>query len=221
MPGQESRIGWEFHDSSDRFIELIGVGVGEIRPPHRAHNNEISANEQLLSREVIHDVAGGMAGRVDDFDIERAEFQMLAVFDMLVRASRRNVEGREETTLRDLKLRLVETVDLHFRARKSRRDDGVIGEMIEVAVREPHADQIEILPLGLVKKRRDSVVRSVEEDGLLRRLIADQETVRRGNAAGIGEEDHVIIRFRCSRRACSPFLPRETAGEPAGYTSEV
>jgi hypothetical protein len=43
----------------------------------------------------------------------------------------------------------------------------VVRNVVEVAVREPQADQLELAAGDFVEERRDGVVRRVEKDGLL------------------------------------------------------
>ncbi len=70
-------------------------------------------------------------------------------------------------------------------------DGGVVGEVIEVAVRQPQADHVP--PRRAASSSSGAAVLSgrVEEHGHLRRLVGHKETVRDGDAAGVHQDLHV------------------------------
>jgi hypothetical protein len=59
----------------------------------------------------------------------------------------------------------------------------MIGDVIEVAVGEPEADDVEAVLDGVVEQGADSVVRRVKNDRLLRLGVADEIRVGGGDAA--------------------------------------
>src|SRR5258706_13849193 len=91
-------------------------------------------------------------------------------------------------------------MDEHLGIRKLPRDFGGIGDVIEMAVREPEANDVPAMFLGFIEQRRDGVVRRVENDRLLRCLIGDEIRVRLGDAAAVHDDLHVCLRISSSVR---------------------
>jgi hypothetical protein len=71
-------------------------------------------------------------------------------------------------------------------------DEGVIGEMVEMAVSQPKADEVPAALGGFFEKAVGGVIGSIEEDGLFGGIVGDEEAVGHGDAAGIGEDEHVL-----------------------------
>src|SRR5688500_18485884 len=77
-------VGGELHDAADGGLEGGVAAVGEVGSADGAHDDEVAADEDAFGGEVVHDVAGGVAGGEDDVDGEGAEHEALAVLDVSV-----------------------------------------------------------------------------------------------------------------------------------------
>src|SRR5690348_3839 len=106
-----------------------------------------------------------MAGGVKNLDIEIPEFQLLVVLHIRIRLSRWNGEWKLKHAGLDgglKKLWFVETVDEDFGVGEFSCDNSMISGVIEVAVGEPQADQIESAFFNVRQKGRGCVVRRIE-----------------------------------------------------------
>ena len=69
-------------------------------------------------------------------------------------------------------------------------DSRVVGDVIEVPVREPQADEIPIAAFDLVEHFASSVIRRIEQHRLFGRFVRDHKAVGLCHAAGVGENNH-------------------------------
>ena len=92
MAGEESRFAGELHHFPDGGFEVGLARVGEVRAADGAHDDQVAADEDAGVLEVVHHVAGRVAGRVEHADAEAAEGERLAVLDVGVGLARRDLE---------------------------------------------------------------------------------------------------------------------------------
>jgi hypothetical protein len=140
---------------------------------------------------VIHDVSGGVARGVDDTANEASDFQFLAVLDVVVRFARGDFKGDAEGLTRGCgKLGFVELVHEDFGGGEFFGNDGVVGDVIEMSVREPEADEVPAATFGFFQQQRGGVVGGVEEDGFAGGFVDDEVAVGFGDSAGVCEDLH-------------------------------
>ena len=89
-----------------------------------------------------------------------------------------------------LRLGLIQRMQQDFGARKLLPDDGMIGEVVEMTVRQPQAGQVPSPRGGLLEQGLDRVIRRVKEHRLLGRFIRDQEAVGHRDPAGVRQYNH-------------------------------
>ena len=97
-----------------------------------------------------------------------------------------------------LRLGLIQRMKQDFGARELLPHDRMIGEVVEVAVRQPQAGQLPAARGDLLEQRRGRVVRRIKKHRLPGGLIRDQEAIRHGDPAGSSQYDHtgsVTVRF--------------------------
>ena len=114
--------------------------------------------------------------------------QLLVVGYVHVRLERRYVEGelkQPRLHLRMLSFWLIQRMEQNPGRRKLLPDDGMIGEVVEVAVCQPQPDDVPP-PLGrLLEQRSDRVIRRVKEHRLPGGFIRNQEAISHRHAAGV------------------------------------
>ena len=143
---------------------------------------------------MVSHMARRVARSMNDDDVERTKFELLIVSDVAIRAKGWNHQWQAEHSRLKvwiLRLGFLQRMNQHLGARKMLFDDRVIGEMIKMAVRQPQADEVPSAFCSFVEKPFGSVIRCIEEHGLFRIFVGDNETVRHRDAAGVGEDNHL------------------------------
>src|SRR5262249_27146007 len=100
---------------------------------------------QVFIRKIVGDMARRMARGVNDNHVKRTKFKFLIVSNMAIGAKGWDHKWEAEQArleVRILRLGFVQWMNQDFRGWKMLFDECVIGEMIEVAVRQPKADKI-------------------------------------------------------------------------------
>ena len=109
-----------------------------------------------------------MARREDHLNLDRTNLELLPIIHKLIRRARRNPERQlKRRAIRPAKLGRIQRVHQHLRIWVSLDRNRVIGNMIEVPMREPHADQIPAAFFHFIQNLRDSVIRRIKQHGLL------------------------------------------------------
>ena len=130
-----------------------------------------------------------MARGMKHDDFEGADAEPLVVGEMGIRLERRDGEGEAEQAglhVRVAGLGLVQGVEEDLGVGEALLDDGMIGEVVEMAVCEPKAGEAPAPFSGLVQERAGGVVGGVEEHGLFGGFIGDEEAIGHGDSAGLG-----------------------------------
>src|SRR4051812_2986454 len=113
---------------------------------------------------MIHHMSRSMAGGVDDIELVAAQLQLLAVGDVTVGLAWGNFDRQRKRRARLLELGFVQLVDKNFGDGEARGYQLMVGDMIEMAVGEPQADDLPAFLVGMVEERRRGVIGGIEKD---------------------------------------------------------
>lgn len=178
MAGQEFGFRREAHHFPDGFNQVALIGIGEVDSADSPANDQVAADQDAFFRKVEHDVTGGMAWRVNDFDFEVSDGQLLPIIDDLIRLARRNDERKwKHGGFGIAEFRHVEAMHEDFGIGESIGDFKMVGNMVEMAMSQPEPNEVVISAFGLFKKRLDGVVRRIKENGLPRLIVSDEVAV--------------------------------------------
>ena len=130
---------------------------------------------------------------MDDRGLERSNLELLVVGHVPVRLERRDAE--RETKKSRLKVWLpgfgfIQLVEQDLGAGEPLFNDRMIGEVVEMAVRQPQPDHVPAAFGGFVEERPGCVVRRIEKDGLFGGFIGDEKAIGHRYSAGVREHDH-------------------------------
>src|SRR4051812_33109857 len=124
-----------------------------------------------------------MTRSVNHLDARIPQVKDLSIFHVSIRIARRNDERQDKpAAVGLLQLWLVETVNQNFRARKTLRNLGTIGNMIEASVRPPEPPDFQPALLGFIEEWAPRVIRRPEQHRLLRSFVPDQIAVGSGDS---------------------------------------
>src|SRR5271170_3062221 len=103
----------------------------------------------------------------------------------------------------------------HLRTGKSRRHHRMIGDVVDVSVRQPKSDDVPAVLLAHFQQWGGRVVGRIENDRLFRRFIRNQVGIGGEKSAIVAENFHGVP---VSRRSSSStrMLPIESAAETEG-----
>lgn len=187
MTWKEFGFGREAHDFADRFDQMAFIRIGQIGSAYRATYDQVAAYEYAFFGEVEHHMAWRVAWGVDDFDFEVSDGEFLAVIDEFIGLARGDDEReREHGGFGIAELGDVEAMHEDFGIGEGFGDFSVIGDVIEMAMGQPEANEVVISAFGFFEERLDGVVGGVEEDGLAGLVVGDEVAVGRGQAAVVG-----------------------------------
>ncbi len=202
MAGEQLGVSGELHDAAKGCQHLGVIGVGQIGSPDGSADDEVSADQDLGCFAVVDDMSDGMSWGMDDPELEVADGEDLVIFEAEVGGTRGYDEWEgEDHAIGVLELGLIEAVNCDGCLREAVGDHLVIGDMIEVAMGEPEADEVPALFLCMVKQGCGGVVGCVEQDGVFGLFVSDEEGIGCGDAARVDQYFHSIILegvFYCS-----------------------
>ena len=89
-----------------------------------------------------------------------------------------------------LRFGLIQRMQQNFAVRKPLPDDRMIGEVVEMAVRQPQPDDVPTARGCLLEQGLDRVIRRVKKHRLPGCFIRDQEAIRHRNPAAVRQYNH-------------------------------
>lgn len=140
---------------------------------------------------------------MDGFGAERAEGADIAVDNGDGGLARRDGEGEaEHFGAGVLKFGNFDLVHHDGGVGETGFDDGMVCEVVEMAVGEPEGGEPPVAGLNLIKERTDGVVGGVDQHALAYGFIGDDIAVGGCDAAGSGEDLHdERIAGMCGKRS--------------------
>src|SRR5882672_8657071 len=96
VASQQACLGWQGHDAANRGFKVAMVGIGQIRAPDRAADDQVAPDEQFLAGTIITNVSRRMAGGMDHSELESSERELLIMAHMLIHFERSYPEGQAE-----------------------------------------------------------------------------------------------------------------------------
>jgi hypothetical protein len=191
VAGEDAGGVGEGHDAGQGGAEVVDVGFGEIPAADGAGEEEVAGDEELLVRAVEGDVAGGVAGGVECLEFDGADRDELLVGDGGVGiAAGDGVGERHRGAAGFLQERFGIGVDEDFASGESLRVEGVIAEVVPVAVGEEEEGEVKALLGCQGQEGGDGVARGVDENAEVCGFIEEEVAVGGGQAAGVHVDFH-------------------------------
>src|SRR5215203_3090788 len=175
VAGMDGRVRRQLQQPHHRGLEVgEAAGAGGHRPAHRAFEEDIGSEDDGAVDEV-GEVAGGVAGSEDGFDLEPAGFELLAVaeddLNLVFELGGAGLVG-DQWRVAELRPRLGET-----------------GDVVAVRVGDENVGDLDPVALGALEQRRQFVV-AVDEDAGAAAGVGDQVGVRQPHRVLGPLDDH-------------------------------
>ena len=165
-----------------------GSESGNIRPADGAANNEVAADQQLLLGKIIGHMPRGVTRGMHYDDLQRPQLQRLVVGYMHGCLERWNDKWKLKHPRLHIRMPsfwLIQRMEQNLGRRKPLLDDRMIGEVVEVAVRQPQTDHVPPSRGGLLEQGFDRVIRRVKKHRLPGCFIRYQEAISHCHPAGV------------------------------------
>jgi hypothetical protein len=191
VAGEDFGVVGEEEDAAEGLLEGGFIAVGEVVAADAAGHEKVAGEEGGMFGGVEDAVAGAVAGGVEDGEGEGAEVDFATVLEEGVGVARGDGVGElVELAAGVFKFGGVELVDEDLGVGEGLGDDGVVGDMVPVAVGEEEVLDVEAVLAGEGEEGGGGGFGGVDEGGGFGGFVDDEVGVGFGEAAGVEEDFH-------------------------------